>query len=328
MKWQLCCQAAIAAKAGDCTRETRKTDAVRLPAGGRRAGDCTRRKDDHHMKDTIYQIFRECFPEYPMPMNKLFSCMDYDSCQILTVQKDGEISGFSAVCGDNIRLLCVRPEYRYKGLGRRLLAMSEEKIASDGYKTAVLGGFSSGLFIGAVTSEEDFLKKSNPFFEKCGYTAEDGCFEMKLAMKDFEVEKAPVNMQTGVTFGYYNDEDRTALYEAVADVDEDWVQYFPKADKVFCVFLEGKVISFTILSYDDDNILCREGAKIGSIGCVGTIHSEREKGIGLTMVALATEEMKKQNCDEVFIHWTHLDKWYGKLGYRTFLYYWFGRKEL
>lgn len=280
------------------------------------------------MKHTVYTIFKECFPAFPMPAEKLLLCMNYDVCSIITVEEAGEIVGFSAVCDNSIRLLCVRPDKQRKGYGSKLLSMSEETIRSAGFKEAVLGGTASALCIGAPIAETELLANHHPFFSKYGYVAEDGCHEMRLALQEFSLEKAAVTTDEAVTFGYYKDVDRQPLFEAVADVDEDWVQYFRNTEYVFCAFLNGKVASFTILDFDDNNILCREGVKIGSIGCVGTVHAARKKGIGLKMVALATEELKKRGCAESFIHYTNVDKWYAKLGYRNFLHYWFGKKNL
>lgn len=280
------------------------------------------------MKNTVFEIFRECFPQFPMPMERLLKCMDYEACSIITIEEKGGTVGFSAVRGDSIILLCVRPSYRHGGYGSRLLSMSEEKIAGAGYQVAVLGGESSKLFIGAVTSKEDFLNKSNPYFEKRGYQANAGCFEMRLALKDFDLDKISIKIPEDIIFKYYSQEDRQPLYDAVEDVQDDWVQYFLDSEHVYCAYREGEILSLAILDYDDDNILCKEGAKIGSIGCVGTVPAAREKGSGLALVALATEELKKHGCDEVFIHMTTLDKWYGKLGYEIFMYYWFGKKKL
>lgn len=67
---------------------------------------------------------------------------------------------------------------------------------------------------------------------------------------------------------------------------------------------------------------------MGSVGCVGTIPKKRKLGIGLAMVAKATEELKNHGCDVSWIHFTYLDWWYGRLGYETYLRFWFGYKSL
>ena len=279
------------------------------------------------MKEIVYGIFRECFPQYPMPYETFCEVIGYDKCTILTTEESGNIAGVAVISDNYIRLLCVSPAYQGKGYGRQLLDRCEEKIKAAGYKEVILGGL-YGLFQGAVTTEADWNNKSNPFFEKCGYTAKNGCFEMQMAMKNFDINQIPIEIPADISFGYYTDSDRTKLREAINDVDKDWVQYFADTDSVFCAFKGDKIASFAIIGDHDSNILSREGANIGTIGCVGTVHAERRQGSGLAMVAMATAELKKAGCDTVFIHHTTLDKWYGKLGYYKFLWYWLGKKEL
>lgn len=36
------------------------------------------------------------------------------------------------------------------------------------------------------------------------------------------------------------------------------------------------------------------------------------------MVDLATFNLKNEGCDKAYISYTHIDKWYEKLGYQTF----------
>lgn len=279
------------------------------------------------MKETVYEIFRECFPEYPMPSDIFFDVLTYDKCMTLTVAEGDIITGVAVISDNYIRLLCVRSAYQGKGYGRQLLEKCEEKIKADGYEEVVLGGL-YGLFQGAVTTEADWNRKSNPFFEKCGYIASNGCFEMKMATKDFDISQIAIEIPDDVTFGYYTDSDRSKLQEAIRDVDEEWVQYFSDTDQVFCAFRGDKIASFAIVGANDSNVLSKEGANIGTIGCVGTVHSERRRGSGLAMVAIATEELKQAGCDTVFIHHTTLDTWYGKLGYYKFMWYWLGKKAL
>ena len=68
--------------------------------------------------------------------------------------------------------------------------------------------------------------------------------------------------------------------------------------------------------------------KVGAPGCVGTVPRFRRKGIGLKMVAMACEELKKQGCDTCFIHYTGVGHWYAKLGFQTFLTWYFCKKRL
>ena len=50
-------------------------------------------------------------------------------------------------------------------------------------------------------------------------------------------------------------------------------------------------------------------------------------GIGLAMVAHATQILNEAGCDKSFIHYTALDKWYGRLGYETCMAFALGEKS-
>ncbi len=62
-----------------------------------------------------------------------------------------------------------------------------------------------------------------------------------------------------------------------------------------------------------------QGLHIGGPGCVGTLSAWRKQGIGLEMVRRATEIFAREGYDVSWIHWTHPEQWYQKLGYRTVL---------
>lgn len=118
----------------------------------------------------------------------------------------------------------------------------------------------------------------------------------------------------GITFSRYSG-DIGPLREAVAQVDDDWVQYFGEETPVYCAFDGGKIAAFCILS--DWGV--HEGLRIGGPGCVGTVPAYRGKGIGLEIVRLATELQREEGFGLSWIHYTHLEKWYSRLGYRTVL---------
>ena len=117
-----------------------------------------------------------------------------------------------------------------------------------------------------------------------------------------------------ITFGFYTG-DITALREAVALVDDDWVEYFNSGDQVYCAFDGHKVVSFCLL----DSFGQYAGLRIGGPGCVGTIPEYRQQGIGLQMVQRATAILKEQGYDLSYIHYTHVGHWYARLGYQTIL---------
>lgn len=144
--------------------------------------------------------------------------------------------------------------------------------------------------------------------------AEDVFNEQILLLKDFDAEAVSVPCPEGITFGIA--EGRTEdIRAAVALVDEDWVQYFGKESLVFCAFEGERIVSFCCL----DDMGWHQGLHISGPGCVGTIPERRGHGIGLRMVQLATQYLKGNGFDASYIHYTHIDHWYARLGYETII---------
>ena len=118
----------------------------------------------------------------------------------------------------------------------------------------------------------------------------------------------------GIAYGEYHGAIE-ALRDAVRQVDEDWVQYFVEGDRYYCAFDGDQIVAFCCLS----DMGWVQGLHIGGPGCVGTIPAYRERGIGLEMVRLATETLRQDGFDLSWIHYTHLARWYMKLGYQPVL---------
>ena len=107
------------------------------------------------------------------------------------------------------------------------------------------------------------------------------------------------------------------LRKAVSEVDGDWVQYFNEGGSYFCAYDGDRIVAFCFLGE-----MGRAGSlRIGAPGCVGTVPGYRKQGIGLRMVQVGTEILKRDGFDLSWIHYTHLEKWYMKLGYEPVLHW-------
>ena len=154
------------------------------------------------------------------------------------------------------------------------------------------------------------------FFSDAGIRAldRDHVFtELALDLKRY-TPRPPVPCPEGITFGAY-DGDMELLRAAVRKVDGDWVKYFDGSGRYFAAFEGGRIVSFCIL---DEMGRCGE-KRIGGPGCVGTLPEYRGHQIGLKMVQLATGILQRRGFDIAYIHYTHIDHWYAKLGYKTVL---------
>ena len=138
--------------------------------------------------------------------------------------------------------------------------------------------------------------------------------ELVMDLREERPSAVPFQCADGITFGEYHG-DIENLRKAVSRVDEDWVQYFNEGERFYCAFDGERIIAFCGLA----DMGRFQGLHIGGPGCVGTIPEYRKRGIGLEMVRLATETLRRDGFDLSWIHYTHLEHWYMKLGYQPVL---------
>lgn len=269
---------------------------------------------------TRYEIFAECFPQFATGEDIFGRLIRINDVHSIEHCEDGQLAGYALIDGNALRLLCVLPEYRGHGIGTRLLKQAEEYVKAAGYNDILTGGASSGLFIGAP-------ENSWGFFRRRGFVSEGQYDEMTQDLRSFNISDYDFHSNDNVHYDWYSG-DEQKLLDAAADVDDDWVQYFRGNKNVFCGFCGDDIASFCII---DDNMECMlsDGKNaVGAVGCVGTVHKFRRRGIGIKMVALATDILKDRGADQCFIHYTGVADWYAKIGYKTFLTEYFGRKEI
>ena len=141
-------------------------------------------------------------------------------------------------------------------------------------------------------------------------TVED---EMLLALAGYA---DPLPGIPGVAFGLF-DGDPAALAAAVATVEPHWVKYFGGREPAFCAMVDGRIVSFCLLSDFGKHTIAGKEAKVGGTGCVGTVPAYRRRGIGLKLVSLGTAILTARGFDYSYIHDTGVPDWYAKLGYKT-----------
>lgn len=155
------------------------------------------------------------------------------------------------------------------------------------------------------------------FFQDPGVSSlpEDDIFtELVMDLRQPIPCLSPLPCPAGITFGDYRG-DLETLRAAVAQVDEDWVQYFNEGDRVFGAFSGDQLVAFCSL----EEMGQPDGLRISGPGCVGTLPPFRRQGIGLEMVRRATLILKEEGYALSWIHYTHLADWYSRLGYRPVL---------
>ena len=267
-----------------------------------------------------YEIFKACFPELDNTEAAFARMVKITAENLLEYRENGRLIGYAVAESGALRLLCVLPERQKQGIGSLLLRQAEDKAWQAGAEKMTVGGSDSRLFPGMP-------EQAKGFFEKHGYTVGDGYEEMKGDLTRFRADDFDLPVPQGVRFGWYHGS-LEPLHKAVAEVDPDWVKYYGENSPTYCAMLDGEIASFCNAEIWENCLASNGKNKVGAPGCVGTVPKYRRMGIGLKMVALACEELKNQRCDTCFIHYTGVGRWYARLGFQTFLTWYFCEKRL
>ena len=275
--------------------------------------------------DQFFSVFSECFPMLGTADHVMAEKLEGAD---LLVRKSGDrITGFAAVDGNAVLLVCVHPEHQGKGLGSSLLEEAEELIRSRGYDRAVLGRSERDIFWGAVIDT-----MSHRFFENRGYTAFNGTLSMVLDAEDIPSDGSfgRRTLPEGLSYKAVIGGDISDVLEAVARVEPKWLKFYEKAGSsvIIKAVLSGRTVGFLTADTDAGTIITGKDNRTGLLGYVGVVPEESNRGIGLGMVAYAAEYMQSQGCTEVYVNYTSLDEWYAKLGFAENLWYWMGEKKL
>lgn len=276
------------------------------------------------MIEQLFELFLRCFPEYQTTRELFTELLKPEEAHIIAEYAQGKLAGYAMIHGGSIPVLCVAEEHRRNGIGSRLLAAAEGYIRSLGEKRLTLGCGPYYLLQGVPVVGDNVN-----FFEKRGYTAAWISVNMELRLDGFERNSLTIPpAPKGLEYRFAETSDRAELLAAVEAAEEGWVSVFAGCkDPIFLAVLDGKIVGFEVLASDGGRFL-RPGQQVGCVGCVGVVPEQRERGIGMDMVAQGIQWLKEQGCTMIELRYVELESWYRKLGFQTVAWQWMGEKKL
>ena len=267
-----------------------------------------------------YELYSRCFPDFPTPYQTFLRQLRPEAAKVFSHWEGETLAGFAFLHGSSLALLCVEKGWQCQGIGGRLLAQAEEAAQEQGADQLVLGwDLLQGVPEGPAVD----------FFKARGYEAQWSSINMELALDRFSLEELAVPpAPVGLSFRFATASDRRALLKAVKAAEPGWAAIFETCtEPALLAVLNGEIAGFQILDPTGGRF-GRPGDRTGSIGCVGVVPWQREKGIGLAMVAQGVQWLKEQQCAWIELRYTWLESWYGKLGFATVCRQWMGEKSL
>jgi ribosomal protein S18 acetylase RimI-like enzyme len=279
------------------------------------------------MTKTYYDLYKECFPDYPLSYEDFCSMTDIEKSATVIEEREGEkLIGFVVVGKHNISLIAVDKAYRNKGIGGRLLRGAEEILREKGVREIALGRGTNSIFQG-VPMDNDNADVSG-FFKNHGYSESHITYNMDIDTAGFDYAALDNPKPENITYRFAEKSDMDELLKAVEQVVPEWVGMYRECDdELLLAICDGEIAGFEMLN-EYGGVFTKNAEKHGCIGCVGTVPKFRKRGIGLDMTARSVQILKERGCDKVQLLYLVLDKWYGKLGFYITSTQWMGDKKI
>lgn len=239
----------------------------------------------------------------------------------------------------SLLLLMVDPQCQRQGIGTKLLQAALEKFENEKIATIHLGANAALPFWPGIPSG---LPVARAFFAKHGWQFYEESYDLMMDLREFAppdwVSERP--RQHGMDIRPAALEDVPALYRYLEAEFPAWRRWFVhelevRGPKGIVVAGKGSQVVGALLLSDSSSPdwTGRQwrtflGEDMGALGTVCVRESERNQGIGLAMVALASQILRDRGVRNCFVHWTWLVDWYGKLGYKVWQEYWMAKKVM
>jgi len=249
--------------------------------------------------------------------------------------ENGPIVGFVATNVEehtgHITLLLVTPDKQRQGIGKALHDTAIVHFRQTGVTDVQLGGGSSRFFPGVPENLSDAV----PFFHSRGWSFEGEQYHVVYDLiQDLRTYATPnyvwqrvhqhIYFET-IAHGKVNE---LLIYEAREF--SGWLEAFQRVialgdydDLLVGRDATGQIVASLIMYTPQSNkerldVLWPAifGKSLGAIGCVGVAEQEQGKGIGLALVARATELLIERGVEYCSIDWVVLTDFYAKLGYQ------------
>ncbi len=299
--------------------------------------------------NAVYTLWRAALePQWPLSLDyfRMLSEQDtYHDGDHVVAEADGRIIGFAATHYNrrkgSILTLFVHPQARRQGVGRALHEAAWERLKPSGAAQVQLGGSSNHYFWPGVPLN---LPGATAFFEACGWRFDETAYDLSRDLRDYATPPGVMEraFTQGITFRLPIAADAQAIMQFEEREFPGWSPYFRETlalghySKMLVGWDAQSQVVSSLLFYsarvdpvDTDAVWqSLSGEAMGGIGAVGVDASLHGRGIGLAMVARASEILQERGVHNCRIDWTDLLGFYGKLGYTVWREYGMAERRL
>lgn len=303
-----------------------------------------------HDADAITALWQQTVgQQWPLAADRLHFILSQTEPAHFVARVNGEVVGFVAtfqsfrghVKVGHLALLLVAPALQRQGIGTALHATALEYFKQAGLSSVQLGSISPRFWCGIPTD----LPSALAFFRHLGWENSGTVYDLVRDISDstLPVEIVARMQREGISIECASSENVTDVLAFEAKEFPNWLRHFEhyadlgdhrdllvardQRDKR----VVGSLVMYSPLSHPErTDIIWQQllGERVGAMGAVGVDEGERGRGIGIALVAYATEQLKQRGTQNCYIDWLVIPDFYGKLGYKEWRTYETSWREL
>lgn len=271
----------------------------------------------------IWPLDHAIFSQIISPGNHFVATNEREIISFIATQTMGEKASILTIIGNDNELLNYAIEY----------------LKSKKVKKIQLGNGGNSYFWPGIPTNLPTLIK---FFAENGWKFTEDSFDLIRNTADYQTPPVVFERLGKVKIKTAQAGDVQAVLSFEQKNFPEWLfAYQHKIDlndlgDIFFAENNDKKIIGNVFIFSDASQSAKEnqiwkkllGDDMGGIGCLGVRQDMRQKGIGLALAAYATEQLSARKVGNIYVGYTWLIDWYGKLGYKVWRQYKMSWKKL
>lgn len=275
--------------------------------------------------------------EWPVDFQRLQQILSGPDTRHFVAKENGQVIGFVGTMQSrswdawvgHLLVLLVAPAWQRKGLGSALYETALRHLRDSNTVMIQPGGHSPRFWCGVPAD----LTAAQEFFRARGWDLSETVYDLVQDVRQYSAPPAlyqRVNEQQ-ITLAPATGEDMSEVLAFEAREFPNWLKHYEHCarlgnyqdilvarDQNQSGQVVGTLLTSTPQSHPErTEVIWRVplGYDAGSLGAVGVAYSEQGRGIGIALVARASELLRERGVRNCYIDWVSITDFYAKLGY-------------
>jgi predicted N-acetyltransferase YhbS len=284
----------------------------------------------------VYELWQTALAnEWPLSVERMNKVLAQSEPQHFVARVNNKVVGFVATFKSfrekekigHLGALFVSPEMQGQGVGTALHVAALDYLRSKDLKTVQLGSTFPRFWYGIPTN----LAGALVFFRHQGWEITDTAYDLVQDLINYTTPSYITQRmeQERITIAGSTSDNVTDVLSFIANEFPNWLTLYERCADLGDYrdllvardhddHVVGSLIMYSPTSHPErTDVIWQDllGEDTGALGAVGVALSERKRGIGIALVARASEILKERHVQNCYIDWVKLTDFYAKAGY-------------